>query len=140
MQSNPYLSFRDNAREALAFYQSVFGGTTTVNTFADFQASQDPDEQDKVMHGQLDSAAGITLMMADTPNSMDYTPGGSISISIGGWLSEKTDMESYWHKLSEGGNVIMPLDAVEWGGIFGMVVDRFSVTWMLSISDDNESR
>lgn len=140
MQSTPYLSFRDNAREALAYYQSVFGGTTAITTFADFHASQDPDEQNKVMHAQLESPAGITLMMADTPNSMDYTPGGSISISIGGWLSEKDDMESYWQKLAEGGTVMMPLTAAEWGGMFGMVVDRYSVTWMVSISDDNETR
>lgn len=59
---NPYLSFRDNAREALEFYQSVFGGVATINTFADFHASEEPDEQNLVMHGQLETTAGFTLM------------------------------------------------------------------------------
>ncbi|QYH36788.1 VOC family protein [Salinibacterium sp. M195] len=140
MKSNPYLSFRDNAREALAYYQEVFGGTTEIHTFADFQASQDPEEQEWIMHGQLESPAGITLMMSDTPKSMEYTPGGSMSISIGGYLSEKAAMESYWQKLSDGGRIDMPLEPAEWGGIFGMVVDRYSVTWIISISDDNETR
>ncbi|GAA1227579.1 VOC family protein [Rhodoglobus aureus] len=140
MKSNPYLSFRNNAREALAYYQSVFGGTTEIHTFADFQASQDPEEQEWVMHGQLESPAGITLMMADTPKSMEYTPGGSMSISIGGFLSEKAALEGYWEKLCDGGHVAMPLERPDWGGVFGMVVDRYSVTWMVSISDDNETR
>jgi PhnB protein len=55
-------------------------------------------------------------------------------------LSEKIDMEGRWEKLCDGGHVVMPLERAEWGGIFGMVVDRYSVTWMVSISDDNDNR
>ncbi|MGV8859182.1 VOC family protein [Rhodoglobus sp.] len=140
MKSNPYVSFRDNAREALAFYQSVFGGTTEIHTFADFNASEDPEEQEWVMHGQLESPAGITLMMADTPKTMEYSPGGSMSISIAGFLSERAALEAYWEKLCDGGQVTMPLERADWGGTFGMVIDRYSVTWLVSISDDNETR
>lgn len=140
MKANPYLSFRDNAREALAYYQSVFGGETEIHTFAEFDASQDPEEQEWVMHGQLESPAGLTLMMADTPKSMEYTPGGSMSISIGGFLDEKSDMERFWDRLCDGGRIDMPLERAQWGGIFGMVVDRYAVTWIVSISDDNETR
>jgi len=50
---NPYLSFRDTAKQAMEFYQSVFGGELTLSTFADFQASEDPAEQSKIMHGML---------------------------------------------------------------------------------------
>ncbi|MGV8913174.1 MAG: VOC family protein [Rhodoglobus sp.] len=139
MKSNPYLSFRDNAREALEFYQSVFGGTSQITTFADFNASDDLEEKNWVMHGQLETPNGFVLMMADTPKSMDYSPGGSMSISLSGFLKEKSELEGYWNKLADGGQEIMPLDAPAWGGIFGMVVDRYSVTWMISISDDNET-
>jgi len=134
MKSNPYLSFRDNAREALAFYQSVFGGETSINTFAEFNASDEPDEQDLVMHGQLESPHGIVLMMADTPRRMEYTPGGSISVSING--TEKAELTSYWEKLGDGGTIAMPLEKPEWGGEFGMLIDRFGVTWMISIDDE----
>ena len=94
MRLNPYLSFRDNAREALSFYQSIFGGETSINTFAEFNASDEPDEQDLVMHGQLESPHGIVLMMADTPKRMEYTPGSSISVSING--TEESELTSYW--------------------------------------------
>ena len=71
---NPYLSFRDNARDAMEFYQSVFGGELTVNTFADFQASDDPAEKDKIMHGMLETENGLTLMGADTPTPWSTPP------------------------------------------------------------------
>ena len=134
MRLNPYLSFRDNAREALSFYQSIFGGETSINTFAEFNASDEPDEQDLVMHGQLESPHRIVLMMADTPKRMEYTPGGSISVSING--TEESELTSYWEKLSDGGTIVMPMEAPEWGGKFGMLVDRYGVTWMVSIDDE----
>ena len=81
---NPYLSFRDDAREAMTFYQSVVGGELTVSTFADFHASEDPAEQDKVMHSHLETPDGLVLMGADTPNSMEYRPQAGVSVSLSG--------------------------------------------------------
>ncbi len=106
---NPYLSFRDNAREAMDFYQSVFGGELTRSTFGEFGVSQDPDEQDKIMHAQLIGANGLVLMGADTPNSMDYTPGGAISVSLSGDADADAELRGYWEKLSTGATVIEPL-------------------------------
>jgi PhnB protein len=83
-QLNPYLSFRDNAREAMEFYRSVFGGDLTISTFGEFQASDDPAEQDKVMHSLLSTDGGLVLMASDTPNRMDFTPGSNFSISLSG--------------------------------------------------------
>ena len=71
---NPYLGFRDNARQAMEFYQSVFGGELTLSSFGDFHASEDPAEADKIMHGQLETTSGYTIMGADTPNQMPYNP------------------------------------------------------------------
>ena len=65
---NPYLSFRDTARQAMEFYQSVFGGELTLSTFGEFHASEDPAEVDKIMHGQLETPGGLVLMGADTPD------------------------------------------------------------------------
>jgi PhnB protein len=84
VQLNPYLSFRDNAREAMRFYHSVFGGELTLTTFSELQASEDPAEQDKIMHGVLETESGLVLMGADTPNSMEYTPGAGFSVSLSG--------------------------------------------------------
>jgi PhnB protein len=69
---NPYLSFNGNARQALEFYRSVFGGPLNINTFADFGGKDSPDA-DKVMHGQLETDAGYTVMAADHASNMGNT-------------------------------------------------------------------
>ncbi len=128
---NPYLGFRDTAREAMEFYHSVFGGELTLSTFGDFQASEDPAEQDKIMHGMLESESGLVLMGADTPNSMDYTVGTNYSVSLSG--TDEAELRGYWDKLSDGGTVTLPLERAPWGDSFGMCSDRFGVSWMVNI-------
>jgi len=129
---NPYLSFRDTARPAMEFYHSIFGGELTLNTFAELHASEDPDEQDKVMHGMLESENGLVLMGADTPNSMDHAPGAGFSISLSG--DDDRELPGYWNALSAGGTVSVPLEPAPWGDSFGMCLDRFGVNWMINIA------
>jgi PhnB protein len=131
-QLNPYLSFRDNARQAMEFYQSVFGGKLTVNTFEEFHASQDPGEANKVMHAVLEAENGITFMAADTPNSMEFSPGTNISMSLSG--GDEAELRGYFDKLSAGGAVAMPLEKAPWGDTFGMCTDKFGINWMVNIS------
>ena len=129
---NPYLSFRDNARDAMQFYKDVFGGELTVSTFADFQASQDPAEDNLVMHAQLESPSGLTLMGSDTPARMDYTPGNTYSVSLSG--DDDAELRGYWDKLSKDGTVTMPLEVAPWGDAFGMCNDKFGVAWLVNIA------
>jgi PhnB protein len=129
---NPYLGFRDNAKEAMEFYHSIFGGELTKSTFGEFQASEDPAEQDKIMHSMLETESGLVLMGADTPNGMDHTPGGSISVSLSG--EDEAELSGYWKQLSEGGTVTVPLEKAPWGDSFGMCIDRFGVSWMVNIA------
>jgi PhnB protein len=131
-QLNPYLSFRETAREAMSFYQSVFGGELTISTFAEFHASEDPAEQDKIMHSMLSTKDGLTLMASDTPNSMDYSPGTNYSVSLSG--ENDAELRGYWQQLSAGGAVTMPLNQAPWGDTFGMCVDKFGVSWLLNIA------
>ncbi|MDV2475420.1 VOC family protein [Rhodococcus zopfii] len=131
-QLNPYLSFRDNARQAMEFYRSVFGGELTVSTFGEFHASDLPEEQDKVMHSALTAPHGLVLMGADTPNAMDLTPGNNFSISLSG--DDEAELRGYWDQLADGGTVAMPLEKAPWGDIFGMCTDRFGVPWMVNIA------
>lgn len=128
---NPYLSFRDNARAAMEFYQSVFGGELTFMTFGEGQMAQDPSEKEKVMHGQLVSTGGYWLMGSDTPASMgEPRPNGQISLSG----DDDAELHGYWDKLSAGGTVALPLEKAPWGDSFGMLVDKFGVGWMVNIS------
>jgi PhnB protein len=129
---NPYLSFRDNAREAMTFYESVFGGELTVSTFADFHASADPSEQNKIMHSQLETPDGLVLMAADTPDGMEYRPQAGVSVSLSG--DDEARLRGYWERLSEGGTVTMPFERAPWGATFGMCVDRFGTSWMVNVA------
>lgn len=129
---NPYLGFRDNARQAMEFYQSVFGGELTLNTFADFHASDDPAEADKIMHSELETPQGFMLMGSDTPSGQDYTPGNTYTVSLSG--SDDEELRGYWQKLSDGGTATMPLEVAPWGDAFGMCNDKFGVSWYVNIA------
>ena len=131
-QLSPYLSFRDNANEAMEFYQSLFGGELTSSTLAEFHASDDPAEQDKIMHSMLTTKGGMVLMASDTPNRMDYTPGNNYSLSLSG--EDEVELRGYWEKLSAGGSITMPLGPAPWGDKFGMCTDKFGVNWMVDIA------
>jgi PhnB protein len=136
---NPYLGFRDNAREAMEFYRSVFGGELAIHTFAEFHASEEVDEQELVMHGQLETPSGFTLMASDTPKSMGYTPGSTITISLSGKPEDDAELRGYWERLSEGATITMPLDKAPWGDVFGMLTDRFGTVWMMSIGTEDST-
>jgi PhnB protein len=129
---NPYLSFRDDAREAMDFYQSVFGGEVTRSTFGEFHASDDPAEQDKVMHSMLETPGGLTLMAADTPRGMDLDTGNNITVSLSG--EDEAELRGYWGKLVVGGSVTVPLEKAPWGDTFGMCADKFGVNWMVNVT------
>ncbi|MFE9689528.1 VOC family protein [Micromonospora sp. NPDC005806] len=128
---NPYISFRDNARQAMEFYQKVFGGDLTLSTFGEF-GNPDPAVADKVMHSQLETGSGFTLMASDTPPEMEFSPGNNISISLSG--DDADALRGYWQQLSESGTVTMPLEKQMWGDEFGMCVDRFGIAWLVNIS------
>jgi PhnB protein len=134
MQSklNPYLGFKDNTREAMEFYSTVFGGKLESHTFKEYNASQDPSEDNKIMHSMLEADNGITFMAADTPNSMEYRAGTNMSMSLSG--DNEAELKAYFEKLSVGGMVTMPLEKAPWGDSFGMCTDKFGVQWMVNIA------
>jgi PhnB protein len=132
MQINPYLHFRAETKDAMEFYQSIFGGKLDMNSFADFQATDDPDEAKKIMHAMLTTETGMVFMASDTPNSMAYEPGQSITMSLSG--DEEDKLREYWNKLTKGAKITMPLEKAPWGDTFGMLTDKFGIEWMVNIS------
>jgi len=130
-QLNAYVSFKDNARQALEFYKSVFGGKVELHTF-DEMPGVAADETDKIMHGMLTADNGITFMAADTPKGMTFTEGARISMSLSG--DNEPELRGYWDKLAEGGNITMPIAKAPWGDTFGMLVDKFGIQWMVNIA------
>ena len=130
---NPYLSFDGNAREAMDFYQRVFGGELNVMTFGDMGATEHegvPIEATGVMHAQLTTDQGFTLMASDHAGSAEVSPNGHISLS-----GEESDLlHAYWDGLADGGHVDVPLEKAPWGDEFGQVTDRFGITWLVNIA------
>jgi PhnB protein len=131
---NPYLNFRGQAREALAFYASVLGGDTAINTFGEFGDPPPGSAATDVMHGQLETAMGFTLMCADVPASMGLTQGDNVVVSLAG--DDADALRGYWERLSADGTVVFPLERQMWGAEFGQCKDRFGVSWMVNISVD----
>jgi len=126
---NPYLFFSGNAREAMEFYKDVFGGDLVISTFGEYGAD-DAAIADLVMHAQLDTERGFTLMASDPPpGTAEAGSNGAISLSG----EDGNELRGYWEKLSDGGTVVMPLEKQMWGDEFGQCVDRFGVAWMVNI-------
>ena len=129
---NPYINFRDNARQAIEFYHAALGGNLHMTTFKEGGMSYGPETDDLVMHAQLDAENGMTLMASDTPPRMEYKPGTNVSISLSG--DDEQALRGYWDKLSAGGNISMPLNKAPWGDTFGMCTDKFGIQWLFNIS------
>jgi PhnB protein len=135
LRLNPYLNFDDGkARTALEFYRTVFGGELNISTFGQFGAP-DPALADKVMHGQLETPAGFTLMGSDLPPGMPYVPGNNFTVSLSGSGSaESEQLRGYWDALSDGANVTTALEKQMWGDEFGSLTDKFGVNWLVNIA------
>ena len=129
---NPYLSFEDDAKQAMEFYRSVFGGELTMSTFDEFGAAEDPADGGKIMHAQLESPNGLVLMASDTPSSMVLTPGTNFAISLSG--EDERELRGYWDQLATDGNTTMPLERAPWGDTFGMCIDKFGISWLVNIA------
>ncbi|MDQ1010953.1 PhnB protein [Streptomyces sp. V4I23] len=129
---NPYISFSGEAKQAMDFYKGVFGGNLSVHTYGDFGSEAPPGYGDKVMHSMLETEKGFTLMCADNPPGMEYKPGNNYAVSLSG--EDAGELRGYWEKLSDGGNVQVPLEKQMWGDVFGMCTDKFGVAWMVNIS------
>lgn len=134
---NPYMHFKDNARDAMEFYKSIFGGELTMSTFKEGM-NDDSAEGNNIMHAMLIIGPEMTLMGSDTPSHMEYNPGASVEMSLSGESSDYEKLTEYFTKLSEGGTVTVPLNKAPWGDTFGMLKDKFGMEWMVNIAGEKE--
>ena len=147
IQTTTHLNFRGDAAQALDFYRSVFGGHTTLTTYGDVGMPQDAPGADAVVFGLLVSDDGFRLMAYDVPGSTDggITGGGSTRRENGTTLTDQAlfvsvtadslaELQVHWDDLAVGGTVVEPLAASAWSAGFGMLTDRFGVTWSLGVA------
>ena len=127
-----HLNFRGDAHTALTFYQSVFGGNVAVVTYKDAGNVQDPSEADQVMWGQVAADSGFRVMAYDVPARLPWNQGeNAFFVSLRG---ETTDeVTAYWEKLSDGASVLQPLGPAQWAPLYGMLTDRFGITWVVDV-------
>jgi PhnB protein len=129
----PHLNFRGDARAALSFYQSVFGGELTVVTYQDAHSVTDASEADHVMWGQVATADGFRVMAYDVPSHLPWDAGTrAYFVSVRG--DSGPQVTALWEKLSAGATVSQPLAPSGWAPLYGMLTDRFGITWVLDVA------
>lgn len=147
IQTTTHLNFRGDAAQALDFYRSVFGGHTVINTYADFGMPQDVPGADKVVFGLVVSDTGFRVMAYDVPGATDggITGGTSTRWENGTTLTDQAlfvsvtadtlaELQGYWDDLAVGATVVEPLAASAWSAGFGMLTDRYGVTWSVNVT------
>ena len=127
---HPYIYFRGQAREAMDFYKNVFGGELNIMTYGD-APGMDADEakKDWAMHIRM-SGGDVTLFASDTDQASPAA--AKIELALGG--DDETHLREIFGKLSEGGEIKMPLKKESWGDIFGSLRDKYGVEWMVNIT------
>ncbi len=149
VNATTHLNFRGDARAALEFYRSVFGGELVVATYADFGAPKGTPDADKVVFGQVAAENGFRVMAYDVPaagqspqpsepstrreNGMTITQ-DPFFISLRG--ESVDEVTGYWEKLSDDATVVEPLASSQWAPLFGMLTDRFGITWVVDVVAD----
>jgi PhnB protein len=131
MQIQPYLFFKGNCEEALAFYKSALGGDYTINRFEGSPMAADlPDAwKSKIMHATFTSG-DCTIMASDTPPQHQRPTGSDIALSIG--MRDEAAADRIFAKLSDGGKIKNPFQKMFWGAKFGSFVDKFGIEWMIN--------
>ena len=134
VQLNPYLHFDDSARAAMEFYRSVLGGDLQIMTFGDMGAEGPVPPPDGVMHAHLETPDGLVLMGSDgDPQRPVGTAPAGVSISLSG--DDIATLERWFAALADGGTVDVAFEKQMWGDVFGQVIDRFGVRWVVNAAD-----
>ncbi|WAS91801.1 VOC family protein [Nannocystis punicea] len=128
-----HLNFRGEARAALEFYKSVFDGDIAIVTYKDAHSVQAPAEADQVMWGQVSAKNGFRVMAYDVPSKLAWEPGANaFFVSVRGDSAD--EIAALWEKLSSGAMVVQPLAKSGWSPLYGMLKDRFGITWVLDVA------
>lgn len=128
-----YLFFKGECREAMEFYKSVFGGELNVTSYKDTpMGAMEGVQEDWLMHASLEGG-DVKLMASDTAEASPETK--KVSLSLGG--TDEPKMRKIFEALSAGGEVRQPLEKAPWGDIFGSLVDKYGVDWMMNVGQNS---
>jgi len=147
IQTTTHLNFRGDARQALEFYQSVFGGHAVINTYADFGMPAEAPGADKVVFGLVAAENGFRVMGYDVPGQLEgsLVAGGSTRREDGATITDQAlfvsigagtldELQEHWDALAVDATIVEPLASSPWSAGFGMLTDRFGVTWSVTVT------
>ena len=130
MKLTPYLHFAGNAEEALNFYKDALGGEVIrLSRYGDSPMPSDEDYKQKIIHSRLQFGDNL-IMISDSFKGQPFSTHGNIQLSVE--IEDASEMEDIFNEMAEGGTVTMPLAHQFWGAKFGMLKDKFGVSWMFN--------
>jgi PhnB protein len=131
VRTTTHVNFRGQAREALTFYRSVFGGEIQIATYHDTHAVEQPDQAGHVAFGRVDAPNGFTIMAYDVQPSKDYDPGiNAFYITLEG--SDGDEIQPLWDALTRSAKrIFTPLASAPFAPLYGVLTDRYGITWIV---------
>ena len=128
--TTPHVNTRGRTREVLEYYRSVFGGDVVLATYADIHAAESPEQADEVAFGQLESSNGFRIMAYDVQPSKEYDAGvNAFYVALRG--TDPREIQAMWDGLAPGATVLTPIGSAPFSPFYGMLTDRFGVTWII---------
>ena len=128
----PYLQFPGTAREALTFYQEIFGGNLSLYSNADMGRTEGDGEA--IGHGVLEGPVSLYGADAD-PGTESYSSTGLMFALLGAAKSEV--LRGWFSELSADGTVVDDLQVRPWGASDGQVIDRFGLLWLIGYEHED---
>jgi len=132
VQVTIHLNFQGKARAALAFYQSVFGGQVTLFSYQESGMPHDPADAERIIWGQVMAPNGFRLMAYDVPAGKPWDQGRNAFFAVLGGETEQ-EIRTLWDQLAQGADIEEPLAPAQWSPLYGMLKDRFGVTWVVNV-------
>jgi PhnB protein len=134
----PYLNFDGQTAEAMKFYHAIFGGELKIQTYGEAGMADTPEFANRVIHADLNGEL-VSLMASDThpEHSPTLVVGNNMTISLVG--TDKDELTRCFNQLSDGGNIMMPLEKQFWGDVYGQLVDRFGIPWSVNIYEPGQA-
>ncbi len=128
-----HINFQGQARAALSFYQRVFGGQLTMVSYADAGNLQQAEDAERILWGQVTGDDGIAVMAYDVPAAQTWHPGeNAFFVSLRG--DDRDAVGLLWDRLSDGATILHALAPSPWSPLYGMLRDRFGVTWVVDVA------
>jgi PhnB protein len=126
-----YLFFENNCREAMTYYQQCLGGELNLTTVGEspVAAQLPPGMENKILHACLNHD-NVVLMASDNCMGEPLTPSKNFSLSLN--CSSEEEVHALYEILTDGGEAVSPPKAEFWGDVFGMLVDKYGISWMLN--------